>query len=59
MKGKEKEKKVKSLGRVCLSHQGGGSLGRREREGERETKKGKEGRSRGKKKSGEQFGQIG
>ena len=39
MKGKEKEKKVKSLGRVCLSHQGGGSLGRREREGERETKK--------------------
>ena len=39
MKGKEKEKKVKSLGRFCLSHQGDGSLGRREREGERETKK--------------------
>ena len=57
MKGKEKEKKVKSLSRVCLSHQGGGSLERREREGERETKKAR--KEQRKEKSGEQFGQIG
>lgn len=50
---------MKSLGRVCLSHQGGGSLGRREREGERETKKEKKEGAEERKKSGEQFGQIG
>ena len=43
MKGKEKEKEVKSLSRVCLSCQGCGSLGRRERERERKTKERKEG----------------